>query len=132
MRHYRAFSLRVPSLRAFPLGSQVDASRAHVRSLLAANQVELQLEVSLADDDNTTSISADHSHSSPLDQQDWELEIEELQKLVSLLPASVRSAVEEHSEMTQLLEVGSQCVGGKRHPAWNVMTSVMRYDYKSY
>jgi hypothetical protein len=42
---------------------------------------------------------------SPHHQQDWEVEIEELQKLICLLPASVRSAVEEHPEMTQLLEV---------------------------
>ncbi|GAX83191.1 hypothetical protein CEUSTIGMA_g10617.t1 [Chlamydomonas eustigma] len=38
-------------------------------------------------------------------QRDWEQEIEELEKLVALLPLSVRTAVEEHPEMTQLLEV---------------------------
>eukprot|EP00955_Chlamydomonas_euryale_P086500 364218-Chlamydomonas_euryale.AAC.20 len=35
----------------------------------------------------------------------WEEEIEELDKLVSLLPPLVRSAVEDHPEMTQIVEV---------------------------
>jgi stage III sporulation protein SpoIIIAA len=37
--------------------------------------------------------------------RDWETEIEELQRLVCLLPPPVRQAVEEHPEMTSLLEV---------------------------
>jgi hypothetical protein len=57
----------------------------------------------------------------PKEQKDWELEIEELQKLVSLLPASVRSAVEEHSEMTQLLEV--------REPVYKLATMGLHGDW---
>ncbi|KAG2501552.1 hypothetical protein HYH03_000059 [Edaphochlamys debaryana] len=38
-------------------------------------------------------------------EQEWDQEIDELMKLVALLPASVRSALEEHPRMLELLEV---------------------------
>ncbi|KAG2434063.1 hypothetical protein HXX76_007791 [Chlamydomonas incerta] len=38
-------------------------------------------------------------------EQEWEQEIDELMKLVQLLPASVRSALEDHPQMLELLEV---------------------------
>ncbi|PNW72226.1 hypothetical protein CHLRE_16g676850v5 [Chlamydomonas reinhardtii] len=38
-------------------------------------------------------------------EQEWEQEIDELMKLVQLLPASVRAALEDHPQMLELLEV---------------------------
>ncbi|KXZ55595.1 hypothetical protein GPECTOR_2g1145 [Gonium pectorale] len=38
-------------------------------------------------------------------EEEWEQEIDELMKLVQLLPAGVRSALEEHPQMLELLEV---------------------------
>ncbi|GLC40671.1 hypothetical protein PLESTM_001099900 [Pleodorina starrii] len=38
-------------------------------------------------------------------EQEWEQEIDELMKLVQLLPSSVRSALEDHPDMLELLEV---------------------------
>lgn len=39
------------------------------------------------------------------DDAEWELEIEELMKLIALLPPSVRGALEEHPQQLELLEV---------------------------
>lgn len=98
-------------------GQQRHRSHGRLHPTSAAQLEELEASIPSA---KATGLQDSSSHpggagTAPL-QQDWELEIEELQKLVSLLPSSVRSAVEEHPEMTQLLEVRAHGADGSAPP----------------
>ena len=110
-------------------GRQRSRRGGHLRPISAAQLEELEASILPAAGQSQGGVSGllAGSDTAPL-QQDWEVEIEELQKLVSLLPASVRAAVEEHPEMTQLLEVCHVCAWqcAPSSPAWDRAALTMK------